>query len=676
MVSFEEASRQFHSELSSRSVVMSLLKEHQFIEDIGAILVEAGEIDDCIRCSYQARGLKVDGYYYDSEFGHLYLVVALWKDEAEESKARVTKTEIEDTFHRCINFFQKSRQTLFEKIEIANEAHDLASLIHDCREEILNVTMIMITDGLTDKRPAEFETVDGFEIKKLIWDMDRILNFIETGEKEEIEIIFGEEAKIPCLLQQSQNGVYTSYLAFVPGDRLADLYSNWGTRLLEMNVRVFLSARGKVNKGIRETIINEPGMFCAFNNGITVYAREVDFKSRDGFDGYLYGAKDFQIVNGGQTIASLHHAKRRQKADLSKISVPMKLITLSRDEDIETLVPRISEYSNTQNKVSMSDLAANEKPHPEMHELSKRVQAPDPTGGSRITYWFYEKSRGSYEETRRLEARTPGQEKAFDALYPKSQRFDKGLFGKVWNTFLRKPYYVSLGAQKNFAEFNIWLKEQELDLEPFFKQTVALLILWRDTERIVRQQGFDGYRHNIVTYTLAWLFSLTQSQIDLEKIWQEQKSGDGILLAVENMCRIVNEHIRATSQNVTEWCKKEECWKLLLEKEYDLPVAIDSSLLKKGKPKGGYDPRTKDEREAVEFCKKISEKAWYELAGWLKQHQFLTPKARSQCFNMGRSIQRKLEPSKPLSIACKKVWEEAELRGWEWVETIGVESKS
>lgn len=667
MSSFEDASRRFHSEISSRSLGLSLLKEHQFVEDVGEILVDAGEIEDCTRCSYQARGIKVDGYYYDAEFGQLTLVVALWKDEVEEGKSRVTKTEIDDTFHRCLNFLRRSFTTLSDKIEIANEAHDLASLIQECRGEIVGVTIIMITDGIAERRPAEYETIDDLDVKKIIWDMKRILDFVETGEREIISVDFGDQGKIPCLYETNGGGVYTSYLAFLPGGQLADLYSRWGTRLLEMNVRVFLSARGKVNKGIRETILTSPNMFCAYNNGITVFARGVRFVRENGHAGHILGATDFQIVNGGQTVASLYHAKRKQKADLSKILVPMKLISISHEEDISTLVPRISEYSNTQNKVSLSDLAANDEPHPELHELSKRLQAPDPTGGSIITYWFYEKARGSYEETRRLDAKTSAKERAFDALYPKNQRFDKGLFGKVWNTYLRKPYIVSLGAQKNFAEFNSWLKEQQHELEPFFRQTVALLILWRDVERQVRKQGFDGYRHNIVTYTLAWLFELTHSRIDLEKIWREQKSGEGILTATEEMCQIVNTHIRDTSQNVTEWCKKEECWKTLLEKEYSLPLDLGSSLLGHDATAPKYDPRTKDQREAIEFCQGKGPQAWFDLASWLKDHNFLTGKARSQCFNMGRFLQREKTPSQALSYACEKIWKDASLRGWKWV---------
>ncbi len=670
MVNIEEASQRFHSELSSRSIALDMLKEHLFVEDMGGILAEAGEIDDCIRCSYQARGMKVDGYYYDSELGNLHLIVSLWKDEVGEGKAKVTKTEIESTFNRCKNFYMKSRATLFERIEIANEAHDLAALIHDEQNDITNVTIIMITDGLTGKRPAEIENIQGVEVRKIIWDMERIIDYMEVGEKEIIQITFGGDHQVPCLSLRSHGDAYTSYLAYLPGNLLADLYSRHGTRMLDMNVRVFLSVRGKVNKGIRDTIVNNPSMFCAYNNGITVFARQLDYVAENEYGGYLRGATDFQIVNGGQTVASLYHAKKKQKADLSDIWVPMKLICITNEDDIVTLVPKISEYSNTQNKVSLTDLAANDRPHPELHEISKRLLAPDPTGGSKTSHWFYDKARGSYEETRRLLAKTSAEEREFDALHPKSQKFDKGLFGKVWNTYLKKPYLVSLGAQKNFVHFNMWLKDQESDLEPFFRHTVALLILWRDVERIVRKQGFEGYRHNIVAYTLSWLFELTESNIDLDRIWREQASGNEIVEAAEGMCHVVNNHIRATTQNVTEYCKKEECWNELLKQKFNLPSSIESSFIGNGCTVAIYSAGKKDEWACIEFCQGQGAQAWFELSKWLKQHSFLTPKARSQCFNMGKALSGGREPSTSLSYACRKIWQDSELRGWGWTSEI------
>lgn len=668
MIDISEACERFHSDIATTALELDMLREHKFIEEVGEILVESGELDDFVCSPYIGRGMKVDGYCFDEEFSNLNLVVAHWKDETDISKAKVTNTLVDKEFKRCIQFFQRSKSGLYNKIEVANEAHDLANLIHEIKGELTGVKIILITDGVAEKRAATSEVIDGIEFRFIIWDIERIIQFKETGEKEIIVVDFLESSgePIPFINQKESNSVYNTYLAFIPGQTLASIYSQWGTRLLDMNVRVFLSARGKVNKGIRDTINNEPDMFCAYNNGITVFARELEFETVDDGSNGIVKAKDFQIINGGQTIASLFHTKKKKKADLSRISVPMKIVVVNDPEKVGTLVPRISEYSNTQNKVSLADLAANDPPHPELHEISKRLPAPDPTGGSRMTYWFYEKSRGSYEETKRLEARTPAKKREFEAKYPKNQKFDKSIFGKSWNTYLRKPYIVSLGAQKNFGNFNLWLREQEDDLNDFFNKTVALVMLWKNAERVVRKQSFEGYRHNIVTYTLAWLFELSDCKIDLDRLWNRQSIDECILDAIEGMSHVVNEHIRNTEENITEWCKKDNCWDLLRVKEYDLPHGIEETFIPSDSKQKKYDPRISSEAEIIDFCKSKGSDAWWQLAVWLKRMGFLSGKARSQCGNMGRTLQRGKEPSIQLSAACKKIWEEAVLRGWEW----------
>ncbi len=669
LADISEAYQHLHSEIATGALGLDMLREHKFVEDVGEILVEAGELDDFVRSSYRGRGMKIDGYCFDEEFSNLYLIVAHWKDEQDITKVKVTNSVVDTEFKRCIQFFQRSKSDLYNRIEVANEAHELARLIHELKDEIIGVRIILVTDGIAEKRAATVEVIDGIEFRRIIWDIERILQFIETGEKEIVVVDFLENGGKPilCIPLQNGNEIYDTYLAFIPGQTLADIYSQWGTRILDMNVRVFLSARGKVNRGIRDTITSEPDMFCAYNNGITVFARELELITLDGGLQGIAKAKDFQIVNGGQTIASLYHTNKKQKADLSGISVQMKVVVINDPDKIGTLVPRISEYSNTQNRVSLADLAANDPPHPELHEISKRLLAPDPTGGSRMTYWFYEKARGSYEETKRLEARTPAKIKEYEAKYPKAQRFDKSIFGKAWNTYLRKPHTVSLGAQKNFANFNLWLREQEEeDLAEFFKKTVALVMLWKNAERVIRRQSFEGYRHNIVTYTLAWLFELTDCKIDLDRLWNMQTVDECLLEVIEGMSNVLNGHIRNTEKNITEWCKNEECWNQLRSQEYDLPQGIEKTYTSLDSKQKKYDPRIKVEAEIIDFCKSKGSKAWWELAIWLKKKGFLSGKARSQCGNMGRSLNRGKEPSIRLAIPCKKIWEEAVLRGWKW----------
>ena len=86
----------------------------------------------------------------------------------------------------------------------------------------------------------------------------------------------GEKFDIPCLAANINNSNYKAYIAIISGTSLAKLYECYGARLLEQNVRSFLQFTGKINKGIRATIKNEPHMFLAFNNGIAATADHIE----------------------------------------------------------------------------------------------------------------------------------------------------------------------------------------------------------------------------------------------------------------------------------------------------------------------------------------------------------------------------------------------------------------
>jgi hypothetical protein len=153
--------------------------------------------------------------------------------------------------------------------------------------------------------------------------------------------------------------MYDCYLAIIPGEVLAKLYKEYSNELLESNVRAFLGQAGTFNKGIRDTIRTKPQMFLPYNNGITATAERVETQI---IDNQLVITKlnDFQIVNGGQTTASLFHTQRKFKdADLSKIYVQMKLTVIKDKEQKNIEVPNISRFANSQNKVTELDLSSN-----------------------------------------------------------------------------------------------------------------------------------------------------------------------------------------------------------------------------------------------------------------------------------------------------------------------------
>jgi hypothetical protein len=660
----DEFSENFHTEIRSEAIVSDSLREVKFVEKVGEILEENGVLEAFTPCQYHKDDIKVDGYDSVSDDETITVVVSKFFDDCNIEKTQLKKSDVDKIFISLRKFFYASLTRGSDWIEMSNEANDLAENIYENRKKITKLNLLLITDGVAPKEPAKTEEFRGTYISQVVWDIERIYDFYKTGEREKIDVNFIEYYAKPLtyILLSGNDNKYSIYLMFMPGDLLASVYERWGIRILDLNVRVFLSSKGGVNKGLRKTIVEEPDLFCAFNNGVTAYAETVDIETYEGISS-LRKAHDFQIINGGQTTASLYHAKVKDKADLSSIFVPFKLVVLHSNGNNYTLLNRISKYSNTQNKVQIADLAANEKPHPELQAISNKIMAPDPTGGSLQKYWFYERARGSYQEQLNMKVKTLSQKKKYEILTPKNQKFDKIMLGKVWNTYIEKPYLVSLGGQKNFARFNEWLVEQNDDLILFFKQTIALIILWKATERVVLKKKYSGYRHNIVTYSLSWLFFLTQSRIDLDMIWRNQKVGSNMCDALERISEIVNEHIRGTSQNVTEYCKKEACWNDLKNNNlnfdwsnideynsYEADLSLSSQNL--------------NEDKVIEFCIEKGYHAWDSLFKWLRKRDLFSPNARKQARTIAKTLKNGREPDKYLSTVCAKIWEDAKEKGW------------
>ena len=313
-------------------------------------------------------------------------------------------------------------------------------------------------------------------------------------------------------------------------------------------------------------------MFFAYNNGITATAQEVEVRrSENGLE--IVNIKDLQIVNGGQTTASLFHTHRKDKASLEKISIQMKLSVISESES-ESVVPRISEYANTQNRVNAADFFSNHPFHIRIEEFSRRIWAPTSAGALRETKWFYERARGQYADAQ--SKLTPGEKKRFQAEYPKPQMFTKTDLAKFENVWDEKPTFVNLGAQKNFAQYAKRIG-QEWDRNPnsfnefYFRRAIARALLFRQTEKLVSAQPWynGGYRANIVAYTLALLSFYCEKKnqsIDFVKLWEMQSVPECIRQAIEVTAKLVNDDItnpEAGISNVTEWCKKELCWSRL-----------------------------------------------------------------------------------------------------------------
>jgi hypothetical protein len=246
--------------------------------------------------------------------------------------------------------------------------------------------------------------------------------------------------------------------------------------------------------------------------------------------------RDFQIVNGGQTTASLFHGVRKDDADISSVSVQLKLNRVRDASQLEDVVARISRFANSRNKVNVVDFSANDPFHRRIEELSRTVWAPAANGSQRQTHWFYERARGQYADER-ARAGTPTKVREFELINPRQKMLTKTDLAKYENTWLQRPYLVSRGAQKNFAAFAVDLHRTTAPTpdEPWFQRIAAKALLFKEAEALVRVGEFGGYRANIVTYTLAVIFHATAPRIDLEVIWKTQ----AVPAPLQNMIRAV-----------------------------------------------------------------------------------------------------------------------------------------
>lgn len=534
------------------------------------------------------RSLQIDGYYEDVADNSFALFFA----DYEENPKTYGKATIESSFKKLKYFAEDAINTdMYLDIEPSIPASDAIDRLRELagRGEINKYKLYVITNAEKSRllKKLPLLEINGVPAECFLWDSKRIYETAEAGGvKEPIEIDFMEYVQQGISSLEAcaaSNSKYKSYLCVIPGQVLADIYDKYGSRLLEGNVRSFLSVKRKVNKKIRYTILNEPERFFAYNNGIAATARDLKFiNDKEGLK--LVKASDFQIINGGQTTASLSSARYKDKADLAGIYVQMKitLIAQMEQDDADALIHDISRSSNSQNAVSEADFFATAPFHVEMEKISRRVLAPAVDGAQYETYWFYERARGQYAQ---MQMRmTKAQKNNFKLSYPKEQLITKTDLAKFRYSWEEHPQYVSQGAQTNFMKFaseitNQWEKDKDVFNELWFKESVAMGIMFKTIEKIVSNASWyqKAYRANIVTYTMAMLHYLIEkqypkSEFNFQRIWNEQKLPymmyDFINVLAKKVADFItdeNDDMRTTS-NVTQWCKRDGCWKNMKEK--------------------------------------------------------------------------------------------------------------
>lgn len=523
--------------------------------------------------------LRLSGFAVSDDADEIDLFVTIY--DGLDTVQPIPDSEIKSAAEQCLRFLAKSVEgKLASAIDPADDALEFILTIQDCYAELDQIRIYILTDRLAKSKSFKPRDVAGKSVRLEVIDIERLFRHWSEGKpRDELVVNFEEVcgSPLPCVYVPGDTEDYDYALAAIPGAALRLIYERYGARLLEANVRSFLSQTGKVNRGIRDTLRDAPERFMAYNNGIVLVADAAALsRATDGSVG-ITSLSGMQIVNGGQTTASIYFTERKERhIDLSRVRVPAKIIVMRTHdpEAEEALISDISRYANSQNAVKVSDLFANRPFHIDLEKLALSTYLPDGVGR-----WFYERASGSYNVMLSREGTTPARLKALKDAIPPSRKIIKTDLAKYINAWRAKPHLVSLGSQKNFERFMADLAESEeksVDVSGY-KRLIAQVIIFKAVHRIVRSGNFASFQANIAAYTVSILADLAGKRISLDAIWMRQGLSAELLQYVAALTKEVDKALRksAGQRMVSEWAKKEECWLDLKERKYpDFPSTM------------------------------------------------------------------------------------------------------
>lgn len=595
MADFQVEYDELLEEVRIGSIADHELQITEFFRIYAALAAENGDTPDMEYCPILKEGLggyRVDGYALElqgggaEESGDLYLAVCDYRQDSELTS--IISRDVEKAVSGVERFFQLALSSRFlQGLEEASPAFQLAILIQQYGNRIRRLRVIIFTNAHLRVKKRVFETklLENLSLHTNVLDLERYVKISSAGS-EPVEIDFTEDfgGALECLPASTGAHNYQSYLFAIPGAVLAKVFAAYGNRLLEQNVRTYLQARTGVNKGILKTIAEEPGMFFAYNNGLTATASSVGTHRLMSGALVISHIKDFQIVNGGQTTASLLYARDGQGRDLSHVYVQVKLSVVN-EKRLEAVVPRISEYANTQNKVSLADLASNSPVQIRIERLSKEISVPLLAGALHSSKWFYERARGQYKNL--FAYKSTSERNKLQITYPKTQLLTKTDLAKYELSFDGRPHHVSEGAQKCFTRFTNTVLAGFGDAskvsETWYRRAVAKALLFiRLDEAVLKSDWYQndrGYKAQIITYTVAACaqgFRDSGMQIDLDRIWREQSVPEGLLRWLFAEAWRVAEVLKSPPDNVrniSEFAKREFCWEQHIKGRVGIPDA-------------------------------------------------------------------------------------------------------
>ena len=628
MDNYQEYKQEFLDSLRADSAINGSDTQDEFLSCTLGMLEDFDEVQSPQkvgfgdkRCSGQ-HVMRIDAYAFDETDHSLELFINDFQDTYETEN--LTGSKVDELYWRMYYFLDEvCNGKIANYFDDSDDALKIAALIKrrmnaigDDPEQILKIRMFILTNkelstdilnrnlletkirktkgSKTVKSTKKIKKADfnGKPLEINIWNLDRFYEKEKSFSSDRIVIDFRNDYScdgIPCIKGNiGENLGYEAYIAIIPGKLLSEIYIEHGSKVLEGNVRAFLGTSGSksVNSGIRRTINNEPDKFFTYNNGIATTAADVETEEKDG-QLYITKIVDLQIINGGQTTASLAEAVlKKTNPELNGIFVPMKLTVIddreTENEDgvrfYDQMVQNIAKYANSQNKVTAADLFSNDPFHIWMEKMSKKIFAPAihysvPTG------WYYERSRKRYEQEQ-FKLKSETDRKRFRAKYPKEQLITKEQLGMYLTTMKEQPNIVAKGKNFVIKEFNTIISQDYKTNkgcfnEFYFKKCICAAIIYRTVDNYLESHkdsarkptGFwykaGGYKLDIVPYTIAKIIHSVPAgfTLDWNYIWNRQDLSPAFMHEIEMVTKMTNDFIcDSHGVIVTEYCKRPETW--------------------------------------------------------------------------------------------------------------------
>ncbi|MBI1836958.1 MAG: AIPR family protein [Flavobacteriia bacterium] len=575
------------------------INESNFINNIIPSMLDAKLIDteDFTETYYSTEidgsPIKINGYIINDSGERLQLFI-LNEESISLNSSNLEiflKDYYEGVFKKATNFTNKAIKGYLNDIQdvgaINALINQMSSSLGADQFDVIEIFLISATATVSgtgsNLQPKRIDFKDeklklkysknkeSFEKEILVLKRLVDLNFLYSvllsqGNREALTIDFEEKFnfKIEAIKAADENN-FESYLCVLPAYILAELYRRFSSRLLEKNVRSFLQFKNTSNAGMRKTLTKEPEKFIAFNNGLTITAsnKEIDIVNEKI---YIKSLSDFQIVNGGQTTASIYFSQK-DGIDVSKVKVMAKINVAKNvsEEDLNELISSISEFSNSQSKVTTVDLRSRNPQLNKIKSLSESIITPS---GRK---WFFEKSKGEFNTKLRIAGQSG--KNRIEKEYPKEFRFTKEQLGKYYSSWGDEPFKVKKGGEAIFRKFleELGSEEKKVNIDRnFYELLISRIILFKSLEEIhgARNNAIGQLRSAVVPYTMSILYSKTEGDkknhntFDLAKLWSSEGVEDDLKIYLKELMIQINDLIKkyAKSDDLGEYSKKKELW--------------------------------------------------------------------------------------------------------------------